>query len=53
MCRQRALFLFLTVVSLVDFLLDSVLEGLCFLSLREVQPHLTVICREGMKERLW
>lgn len=33
----------LTVVSLVDFLLDSLLEGLCFLSYSKVQSNLTVL----------
>lgn len=33
----------LTVASLVDFLLDSVLEGVCFLLQSEVQAHLTVL----------
>lgn len=54
--RRGALFLLsltLTVLSLVDFILDSILEGVCFLLGREVQSDLTVICREGMKVRLW
>lgn len=33
----------LTVVSLVDFLLDSILEGVCFLLHRKVQPDLTIL----------
>lgn len=33
----------LTVVPLVDFLLDSVLEGVCFLLRHKVQSDLTVL----------
>lgn len=33
----------LTVLSLVDFLLDSILEGVCFLLRRKVQSDLTVL----------
>lgn len=33
----------LTVLSLVDFILDSILEGVCFLLGREVQSDLTVL----------
>lgn len=36
-------FLTLTALSLVDFLLDSVLEGFCFLLRRKVQADLTVL----------
>lgn len=46
---RGALFLVLSVLSLVDFLLDSILEGFCFPLLRKVQSDLTVICSKGMK----
>lgn len=50
--RKGALFLILPVVSLVDFILDSMLESVCFLLRRKVQSDLTVIRSEGMKEGL-
>lgn len=34
----------LTVASLVDFLIDSVLESFCFLLQSKVQSDLTVLC---------
>lgn len=54
--HRGALFLICSIrsaVSLVDFLLDSILEGFCFLLLSKVQSDLTVMCSKGMKERLW
>lgn len=52
--RRGALFLIsltLPVESLVDFILDSMLESFCFRLHREIQSDLTVIRSEGMKER--
>lgn len=43
----------MTGISLGDFPLHCILEGVCFLFIGKVQPHLTVICSEGMKVRLW
>lgn len=41
----------LTVLSLVDFILDSILEGVCFLLGREVQSDLTVLIAWVKREK--
>lgn len=47
------MFLIMAVVSLIDFVDNYILKGVCFLLFSKVQSNLTVICSESMKEGLW